>query len=125
MDEEFIVTARQCEEKRRLAVQMRREMTLSEQVLWQRLRANRLNGLHFRRQQIIDGFIADFFCHAAKLVIELDGRIHAHQQEYDAEHDRIIAGHGLSILRFTNDEIKTNLNGVIQQISAAARERLK
>ncbi|MDQ2799180.1 MAG: DUF559 domain-containing protein [Armatimonadota bacterium] len=125
MDENFIVTARQSEEKRRLAVQMRREMTLSEQVLWQRLRANCLNGLHFRRQQIIDGFIADFFCHAAKLVIELDGRIHTDQQEYDAERDRIIAGHGLSILRFTNDEIKANLNGVLQQISVAARERLK
>ena len=62
--------------KKERAHQFRREITPSEAALWQALRANRLGGLHFRRQQIIDGFIADFYCHAAGLVVELDGSVH-------------------------------------------------
>ena len=58
------------------AKELRRQMTPEENILWQYLRANRLHGLHFRRQQIIDGFIADFYCHASRLVIEVDGKIH-------------------------------------------------
>jgi len=53
------------------AKELRHQMTPEEKILWQHLRANPLNGFHFRRQQIIDGFIADFYCHAAALVIEL------------------------------------------------------
>ncbi len=56
--------------------EFRRQMTPEEKILWQRLRANRLNGLHFRRQQIIDGFIVDFYCHSAGVVVEVDGEIH-------------------------------------------------
>jgi len=96
-------------------------MTPSERLLWQRLKANRLGGLHFRRQQIIDGFIADFFCHAANLVVEVDGGVHASQQEYDNERDCILATHGLRIVRFTNAEIKTALPMVLNQILAAVR----
>jgi very-short-patch-repair endonuclease len=72
------------------AKELRREMTQEEKILWQHLRANRLNGLHFRRQQIIDGFIADFYCHATRLVIEVDGEIHQQQAEYDAERDQVL-----------------------------------
>ena len=59
-----------------LARAMRANMTPTETVLWGCLRGNRLAGLKFRRQQIIDGFIADFYCHAAALVVEVDGPIH-------------------------------------------------
>ncbi|WP_292738042.1 DUF559 domain-containing protein [Nostoc sp. JL31] len=58
------------------AKELRQQMTPEEKILWQHLRANRLNGLHFRRQQIINGFIADFYCHSTALVIEVDGKIH-------------------------------------------------
>ena len=122
MDEDFIVTGSHAEEKRQLARQMRREMTPSENVLWQRLRASRLGGLHFRRQQVIDGFIADFFCHGARLAVEVDGGVHQGRQDYDAERDRILAAHGLRLLRFTNAEVKTNLPRVLAQILTAARE---
>jgi very-short-patch-repair endonuclease len=64
-------------EKVQRAKELRKNMTGAEKLLWQSLRANRLNGWHFRRQQIIGGFIADFYCHAAALVIELNGGIHA------------------------------------------------
>ncbi|MFP4120840.1 MAG: endonuclease domain-containing protein [Coleofasciculus sp.] len=85
--------------KVRRAKELRRQMTPEEKILWQHLRANRLNGFHCRRQQIIDGFIADFYCHAARLVIEVDGKIHQHQAEYDAERDRVLSARGLQLLR--------------------------
>jgi very-short-patch-repair endonuclease len=71
------------------AKQLRTQMTPAEKLLWQHLRNNRLNGLHFRRQQIIDGFIVDFYCHAARVVIEVDGEVHQNQREYDDERDRL------------------------------------
>src|SRR5438105_4830960 len=70
-----------------LAKKFRREMTCAEKRLWQHLRANRLAGLHFRRQQVIDGFIVDFYCHSVRLIIELDGPVHEKQIESDRERD--------------------------------------
>src|SRR5438270_8057 len=79
VDRSRIVAARHAPEKRERARQLRRTMTPAETALWNHLRAGRLDSVHFRRQQIIDGFIADFYCHAAGLVIEVDGDIHAAQ----------------------------------------------
>jgi very-short-patch-repair endonuclease len=81
-----------------------------------------LNGLHFRRQQIIDGFIADFYCHAARLVIEVDGEIHQQQAEYDAERDRVLLAPGLRLLRIKNEEVRQNLNSVLMRIATACCE---
>jgi len=67
--------------------ELRHAMTPSEQRLWQHLRADRLEGYHFRRQQVISRYIVDFFCLQAKLVIEVDGGIHLEQQAYDRERD--------------------------------------
>ncbi len=104
------------------AKQLRRNMTEAEITLWQHLRANRLNGLHFRQQQVIDGFIVDFYCHAASLVIEVDGEIHNHQQEYDRERDRILAMKRLNILRISNNEILQDLQQVLSHILVASRK---
>ena len=98
------------------AREMRRALTAEEQLLWNRLRRSALDGLHFRRQQIIDGFIADFYCHAARLVVEIDGPIHAERQSYDEERDAILASRGLRILRFSNEEVRANLDGVLARI---------
>ncbi|MEQ9553343.1 endonuclease domain-containing protein [Coleofasciculus sp. G3-WIS-01] len=108
--------------KLQLAKELRRQMTQEETILWQKLRANRLNGLHFRRQQIIDGFIADFYCHAARLVIEVDGEIHQQQTEYDSERDRILSARGLRLLRVRNEDVRQNLDRVLARISAACGE---
>ena len=97
---------------------MRRNMTVEESLLWARLRGNRLGGYHFRRQQVIDGFIVDFYCHRAGLVVEVDGPIHDDQVDYDAERDRILSGRGVRILRVTNEEVKRNFEGVIDRITA-------
>jgi very-short-patch-repair endonuclease len=101
------------------AKELRRQMTQEEKILWQHLRANQLNGLHFRRQQIIDGFIADFYCHAARLVIEVDGEIHQQQAEYDAERDRVLSARGLRLLRIKNEGVRQNLDSVLARIAKA------
>ncbi len=120
--EEKIVRAYRRPEKQARAAQMRQEMTPSEQRLWERLRANRLSGLAFRRQQVIGGFIDDFYCRSARLVIECDGQVHGAQADYDRERDRLIAAYNLRILRFTNDQITHNLAAVLADIMQAASQ---
>lgn len=120
-DGSIITGQRVTEGKAIRAWEMRRSMTPEEQLLWDHLRASRLQGFHFRRQQVIDGFIADFYCHAARLVVEVDGAGHGDQIEYDAERDRILAARGLRILRVTNDEVRSDLDGVLASIVANAR----
>ncbi|MCK5381182.1 MAG: DUF559 domain-containing protein [Candidatus Latescibacteria bacterium] len=105
------------------AKELRRQMTKEERMLWQHLRGNRLHGLHFRRQQIIDGFIVDFYCHPAELVVEVDGEIHQQQAAYDAERDRILSARGLRIVRIKNEEVSRDLSGVLSRIAAHAGEQ--
>ena len=105
------------------AKELRQNMTEAEKILWQQLRANRLNGCHFRRQQIIHGFFADFYCHAAALVVELDGEIHKTQQEYDATRTELIRDFGIEVIRFKNEEVEKQLSQVLQKIDSACRER--
>ena len=115
-----IVRAQRDAEKQRLALKMRGAMTEAEALLWESLRRNQLGGLHFRRQQVIDGFIADFYCRAARLIVECDGAVHQHQVEYDWERDAVLSTHNLRVLRFTNDAIKNNINSVLNDILTAA-----
>jgi very-short-patch-repair endonuclease len=105
------------------AKELRQQMTPEEKILWQNLRANRLNGLHFRRQQIINGFIADFYCHATALVIEVDGKIHEQQAEYDAERDKVLSARGLRLLRIKNEEVRHELDKVLMRISTACSQQ--
>jgi len=104
-------------EKLQRARELRREMTPAEKILWNELRGNKL-GMHFRRQQIIKGFIVDFYCHKAELVIELDGAIHTGQQAYDTERDKVLSELGLRVIRIQNSEIFKNLPQVLAQISS-------
>ncbi len=106
------------------AKELRREMTTAEARLWAHLRANRLNGLRFRRQQVIDGFIVDFYCNSLALVIEVDGPIHEGQKDADQERDAVFTARGLTILRFTNDEVLHAVPSVLARIQAIAYERV-
>jgi very-short-patch-repair endonuclease len=103
------------------AKELRQEMTDAERLLWEHLRRNQLQGLHFRRQQVIDGFIVDFHCHRKGLVVELDGAIHQKQQSYDTQRDRVMRQHTLRVLRFANHEVTSNLARVLQRIAAACK----
>lgn len=91
------------------AKELRREMTSAEKLLWQEIRANKL-GVHFRRQQIIQGFIVDFYCHKAGLVIEVDGDIHDLQKEEDKRREKVLSELGLKVVRFENGEVMKNLS---------------
>jgi very-short-patch-repair endonuclease len=105
------------------AKELRQELTDEEEVLWQYLRKNRLGGFHFRRQQVVQGFIVDFYCHKAGLVVEVDGGVHEDQIEYDRERDKILEGLDLRIMRVKNEEINNNLQEVLVRIEAACREK--
>ena len=104
------------------AKEFRKQMTPAEKVLWQHLRGNRLEGFHFRRQQVIDGFIVDFYCHAAGLVVEVDGEIHESQLEADAERDEILEKRGLVTLRFKNIDVMQELDRVLKVIVKVCKE---
>jgi very-short-patch-repair endonuclease len=101
------------------ARELRRNMTPAEKILWEKLRHNRLNGFQFRRQQIINPYIVDFYCHAKSLVIEVDGDIHDLQQDYDTERSKYLTTCGFRMLRVTNDDVKEKLETVLQKILEA------
>jgi very-short-patch-repair endonuclease len=102
-------------EKLQRAKELRRDMTPAEKILWQELRANKL-GVHFRRQQVIAGFIVDFYCHKVALVIEVDGDIHDLQQDEDAKREKVLSEMGLRMVRFGNEEVMRDLAGVLSKI---------
>jgi very-short-patch-repair endonuclease len=111
-------------EKRQRARELRREQTEAERTLWRHLRANALDGLHFRRQQPIAGFIVDFYCHSVRLIVEVDGDVHDAQPAYDAERDAILTGGGYRVLRFSNAQVRTDLNAILTQVTTACRDSL-
>jgi very-short-patch-repair endonuclease len=105
------------------AKNMRHEMTQAERILWTRLRYNRLEGFHFLRQQVIEPYIVDFYCHQVGLVIELDGGGRMEQQEYDENRDKELIRRGLKVLRFNNDAVLRNLEKVLGEIYRVCCER--
>jgi very-short-patch-repair endonuclease len=107
-------------EKLSLAKRLRHEMTPAERALWIALRRNGLDGFHFRRQQVIEGFIVDFYCDAGKLAIELDGSVHEEQWKYDESRDKTISLRGVRVLRISNDAMRDS-EAVIELIRDALR----
>ena len=104
---------------------LRNKMTSEELILWERLKGKQICNTRFRRQHPINKFIADFYCHAVKLVVELDGEIHLQQKEYDKERTSIIEEFGIEVIRFSNLEIIRNIDNVIVQIENRVKARLK
>jgi very-short-patch-repair endonuclease len=98
------------------AKRLRRQSTAAEEVLWERLRSRQFLGLKFRRQVPIGQYIADFYCHDRRLVLELDGGIHdePRQQSHDGNRDLNLTTLGYTILRFTNEEVLRNLDLVLE-----------
>jgi very-short-patch-repair endonuclease len=100
---------------------LRKNSTDAERILWSELRDHRLNGAGFRRQVPIENYIADFMCHAARLVIELDGGQHFSDcaEQADAARSAVIEANGFHVLRFSNHEVMTNRAGVLETIAVA------
>lgn len=98
---------------------LRKELTPAERKLWSVLRGNKLNGVSFRRQHAIGNYIVDFVSIKKKLIIELDGSQHLKQTEYDEERTRYLESQGYKVIRFWNNQIEKEINGVIQAIELA------
>ena len=105
------------------ARRLRRQATDAERCLWQHLRGRRLEGFKFRRQQVVGGFIVDFLCVEAKLIIEADGGQHSVQKIYDECRTAYLQRQGYRILRFWNHEILSNTEAVLERIRLALMKR--
>ncbi len=91
---------------------LRLEMTEAEKLVWYRLRSRQTHGFRFRRQVPIGAFIADFVCHEARLIVEIDGDQHDPSSDYEFRRTRFPESEGYRVLRFWNNEVLENLGGV-------------
>ncbi len=98
--------------------ELRQSSTNAEKILWEYLRNRKLDGLKFRRQHPLDKYIADFYCHERKLVIELDGAVHVDKmsKDYDKSRTYELTGSGIKVIRFWNSEVENNIVDVIVKI---------
>jgi adenine-specific DNA-methyltransferase len=103
--------------------QLRRDQTMAEERLWTRLRNRQLEGHKFRRQVPLGAFIVDLACYDARLVIEVDGGLHAEHCEEDAARTQRLESRGFRVLRFWNHEVEENLEGVLAQIAEVLEDR--
>jgi very-short-patch-repair endonuclease len=102
---------------------LRRGMTDAERRIWTRLRAHRFSGVSFRRQVPIGPYIADFVCFDARLIIELDGGQHA-ESKRDHARDSWLRRQGFSILRFWNNDVFSNIDGVLETVANAIAQKI-
>jgi len=108
-------------ERREFARTLRKHPTRAEDILWQRLRGSHFHGAKFRRQVPFDRFVVDFYCYAAKLVVEIDGVQHEWFADHDEGRTEILERLGVRMLRFTNAEVCDDLDAVLARI----REELR
>jgi very-short-patch-repair endonuclease len=107
----------------KLARELRKNETVAEKALWSRLNRNQVLGLQFRRQHPINMFIADFFCPKIKLVIEVDGSIHEipEYKTHDNGRSDFLNDHGITVIRFTNEQIVQEIDYTIKEIEKTAK----
>jgi very-short-patch-repair endonuclease len=115
------------EQHRHRAKHLRRAMTRAETLLWRYLKAHRLEELAFRRQAPMGRYMVDFVCHLARLIVEVDGETHDfdERQQHDAVRDAWLASRGYHVLRFTNEEVLSALEGVLTVIRETAATRIR
>ena len=98
-----------------VARKLRKSSTDVERLLWSRVRNRRLSGYRFKHQHPIHDFVVDFLCTEARLIVELDGGQHAQSKEVELR-DLLLAGDGYRVLRFWNNEVLENIDGVLETI---------
>ena len=116
--------AKVSDQQRNRSKQLRQTMTPAETLLWRYIKAHRIDGLSFRRQVPIRNYIADFTCLSAKLIVELDGESHdfVDRQRVDQIRDAFFVLEGFQVLRFTNHQVMSSLEGVVEVIRQAAAQ---
>lgn len=102
-----------------VARRLRRNRTDAEDRLWFHLRNRQLEGAKFRFQSPVADYVADFLCVEARLIVELDGGQHAEQMEQDAERTRALEASGYTVIRFWNNDVLANADGVLETIRLA------
>jgi very-short-patch-repair endonuclease len=104
--------------KLKQARELRQKMTPAERTLWEQVRNRKFNGYKFRRQQVIEGFIVDFYCEEAKLCVEVDGDVHdePEQKEKDEHRTAVFACRGIRVLRVRNEDVLTNKKDILKRI---------
>ena len=109
------------------ARKLRSEMTIAESSLWSAISNNQLFNPKFRRQHPLNFFIADFYCHKLKLVIEVDGDAHdsLDQKDYDGGRTEELNKFGIKVIRFTNDQVLNQVDDVLISIRNLCEERMK
>lgn len=114
------------QELKQIVRNIRKEPTFSEKKLWMHLRNKQLDGIKFRRQHPVDGFIVDFYCPSARLAIELDGGVHvdSEQASYDLLRQKELAEQGVKVIRFWNSEVDGKIDAVLQTILAEVQKQL-
>ena len=105
------------------ARRMRREPTTAEKHLWQKLRRRQIGGYKFRRQHPIGHYIVDFYCAETRLIVEVDGDIHAHQEAKDTERTADLEAQGFRVIRFWNRQVLQEMNHVLEMILATCDEK--
>lgn len=105
------------------ARQLRKCSTVTEVMLWQRLKKGQLCGYDFHRQKPIGSFIVDFFCHELMLAIEIDGSSYEIKVEYDARRQREIESYGITVLRFKDADVRFRIDNVLEVIEAWVKEK--
>ncbi|MCA1746280.1 MAG: endonuclease domain-containing protein [Bacteroidales bacterium] len=105
--------------------ELRHPQTPAEATLWRHLRS-RNHSYKFRRQHPLDRFIVDFYCAEAKLCIEIDGSSHfeAEQEEYDKERTEFLESRGFQVIRFTNNDVRYNINAVVDEVVRVVEKRI-
>lgn len=104
------------------AKEMRKGLPEPERRMWHELRAERFQGVKFRRQKVVGKYIADFASNAPKLVVEIDGDTHAGQEGYDATRTQFLEDQGYTVIRFSNLEVMGNMDGVLTRLGEVVGE---
>lgn len=109
-------------EKKLWARKLRKNQTVCERIVWEKIKGKR-TGYKFRRQAIILGYIADFYCPSKRLVIEIDGSSHDEKQEYDAHRDKVMGEVGIKVLRFKNEDVLYRLVNIMDILYLALNKQ--
>ena len=104
---------------------LRKNQTDAEAVLWRKLRGRGLENYKFRRQVPVGPYVADFLCKEAMLIVEIDGSQHLAQVEYDQFRDAFLRASGYEVVRFWNNEVLMNVNGVLESLTLTLSQRAR
>jgi very-short-patch-repair endonuclease len=109
------------------ARELRRDITPAESILWRELRGRRFADFKFRRQRSVGPYFADFYCHACRLIVELDGESHLEREDADRRRQDVLEAHGFKVVRFWNnwvyDDLEVVMNAIYEECVARARPK--